>query len=127
MSWSFSLLFSLLVMASSHHHPSTAFMMISGRATMTSHSQQFASSATSTGTDTPETLPEFPNVQAYIQYLETVSELPKGFATGTADGTFISVEAPGLGYLKIRGTIIQLTQGPTDSWAACFTSNRVRA
>jgi hypothetical protein len=38
-----------------------------------------------------------------MEYLETVSQLPKGFATGTADGTSISVEAPGLGSLKVRG------------------------
>lgn len=77
-------------------------------------------------TDTPETLPDFPDVDEYLQYMEAVSALPKGFATGTADGTFISVEAPGLGNLKIRATVIHLTEGPTDSWAACYTSNKVR-
>jgi hypothetical protein len=54
-----------------------------------------------------------------------VAALPRGFATGTADGTFVSVEAPGLGQLPIRGTVIHLTQGPTDSWAAVYTKNRV--
>jgi glutamate N-acetyltransferase/amino-acid N-acetyltransferase len=83
--------------------------------------------ATKSGSnDTPEILPEFPTAEKYIEYLETVSKLPKGFATGTADGTFISVEAPGLGNLKIRATVIQMTEGPTDNWAACFTSNKVR-
>ena len=75
--------------------------------------------------DTPETLPEFANAEDYLKYLGTVSQLPLGFATGTADGTFISVEAPGLGNLKIRATVIQLTEGPTENWAACFTSNKV--
>ena len=75
--------------------------------------------------DTPETLPDFANLDDYLKYLETVSALPKGFATGTGEGTFVSVEAPALGQLKIRGTIIHLTEGPTDNWAACFTSNMV--
>ena len=75
--------------------------------------------------DTPETLPEFETAQEYLRYMESVSALPKGFATGTADGTFVSVEAPSLGDLKIRGTVIQVTSGPTDSWAACYTSNKV--
>jgi len=74
--------------------------------------------------DTPETLPEFADVDEYLAYMDTVSQLPKGFATGTSDGTFISVEAPGLGNLKIRATVIQLTDGPTENWAACFTSNK---
>ena len=75
--------------------------------------------------DTPETLPDFANLDDYLKYLETVSALPKGFATGTGEGRFVSVEAPALGQLKIRGTIIHLTEGPTDNWAACFTSNMV--
>jgi hypothetical protein len=58
--------------------------------------------------------------------MESVAGLPKGFATGTADGTFISKEAPGMGNLKIRGTVIYLTEGPTTNWAAVFTSNKVR-
>ena len=77
--------------------------------------------------DTPETLPEFSSVEEYLEYMNSVSKLPKGFATGTSDGSFISVEAPGLGNLKIRATVIQLTEGPTENWAACFTSNKVRA
>ena len=76
--------------------------------------------------DTPETLPDFETAQDYLEYLESVSALPKGFATGTADGTFVSVEAPSLGDLKIRGTVIHVTNGPTDNWAACYTSNKVR-
>jgi len=87
--------------------------------TRSSTSKMMASS-----TDTPETLPEFKSDEDYLEYMDTVSELPKGFATGTSDGTFISVEAPGLGNLKIRATVIQLTDGPTENWAACFTSNK---
>jgi ArgJ family len=75
--------------------------------------------------DTPTVLPEFNSREAYLEYMESVASLPKGFATGTADGTFVSVEAPGLGQLPIRGTVIHLTQGPTDSWAAVYTKNRV--
>lgn len=86
------------------------------------------SSSTTTTTlkvsDTPEILPEFETDDDYLDYMKTVSNLPKGFATGTSDGTFISCEAPGLGNLKIRATVIHLTEGPTDSWAACFTSNK---
>lgn len=75
--------------------------------------------------DTPETLPTFENAEEYIDYLKTVAALPKGFATGTGEGTFVSVEAPSLGDLKIRGTVIQLTDGPSDNWAATYTSNKV--
>lgn len=93
-----------------------------------SSSPSTAKSSTSMASsiDTPETLPEFASVDEYLDYMNSVSQLPKGFATGTSDGTFISVEAPGLGNLKIRATVIQLTEGPTDNWAACFTSNKVR-
>jgi len=59
--------------------------------------------------------------------MKTVSTLPQGFAVGTADGTFVSEEAPALGDLPIRGTIIHLTDGPTENWAAVFTQNRVRS
>lgn len=75
--------------------------------------------------DTPVTLPEFADADEYLSYMETVSGLPRGFASGTADGSFVSQEAPSLGNLKIRGTVIRLTEGPTESWAACFTSNKV--
>jgi hypothetical protein len=69
--------------------------------------------------DTPVDLPEFANADEYLAYMESVSALPRGFATGSGEGTFVSKEAPSLGN-------IQLTEGPTESWAACFTSNRVR-
>jgi glutamate N-acetyltransferase / amino-acid N-acetyltransferase len=74
--------------------------------------------------DTPVVLPEFESKESYLEFLEGVSALPKGFATGTAKGTFISEEAPALGKLPIKGTIIHLTEGPTENWAAVFTSNR---
>jgi hypothetical protein len=116
---SFLLFLSVLISA---ELPSSAFTTASpGRSSF--NTRQFAS--TQTNMDTPETLPEFPDAKAYQEYMATVSQLPKGFATGTADGTFISVEAPGLGNLKIRATVIYLTEGPSDSWAACFTSNKV--
>jgi hypothetical protein len=77
--------------------------------------------------DTPTTLPDFANQDEYLKYMQGVSDLPKGFTTGTADAKFISVESPLLGPLPIRGTIIYLTEGPTDNWAAVFTRNRVRS
>ena len=82
--------------------------------------------ATTNLQDTPTQLPEFINKDAYLEYMESVAALPQGFATGTADAKFISVEAPGMGPLPIRGTVIHLTNGPTDSWAAVFTKNKVR-
>ena len=75
--------------------------------------------------DTPETLPDFENAEEYLKYMEEFSTLPKGFATGTADGKFVSYEAPSMGKLAIRGTVIHLTEGPSENWAACFTSNKV--
>ena len=75
--------------------------------------------------DTPETLPDFSSAEEYLKYMNSVSQLPKGFATGTGSGTFVSQETPSLGNLPIRVALIQLTDGPSDSWAACFTSNKV--
>jgi hypothetical protein len=72
------------------------------------------------------TLPDFTSKQDYMKYMETVSALPKGFATGTGEGKFIPVEAPAMGELPVRGTVIHLTEGATDSWAAVFTKNKVR-
>ena len=82
--------------------------------------------ATTNLQDTPTQLPEFINKDAYLEYMESVAALPRGFATGTADAKFVSVEAPGMGPLPIRGTVIHLTNGPTDSWAAVYTKNKVR-
>eukprot|EP00980_Cylindrotheca_fusiformis_P031162 scaffold25921_cov137-Cylindrotheca_fusiformis.AAC.5 len=73
--------------------------------------------------DTPIDLPSFSDAEEYLAYMEGVSSLPLGFATGSGKGTFISKEAPSLGKLPIRATVIQLTEGATESWAACFTSN----
>jgi len=86
-----------------------------------------ASASSSTSQDTPVQLPEFTDKDAYLAYMESVAALPKGFATGTADGKFVSVEAPAMGALPIRGTVIHLTEGPTESWAAVFTKNKVCA
>jgi glutamate N-acetyltransferase/amino-acid N-acetyltransferase len=92
-----------------------------------------AASTTSTSTfstlssmDTPVQLPDFASKEEYLEYMESVSTLPKGFATGTAKGTFVSKEAPALGNLPVKGTVIYLTEGPTENWAAVFTKNRVR-
>lgn len=76
--------------------------------------------------DTDLILPDFANKEEYEKYMIAAGQLPAGFAVGTAKGTFVSVEAPSMGDLPIRATIIHLTEGPTDSWAAVFTSNKVR-
>lgn len=75
--------------------------------------------------DTPLELPEFSSSEEYLTYMETVSALPQGFSVGTAKGKFVSVEAPALGELPIKATVIHLTEGPTDNWAAVFTQNKV--
>lgn len=101
-------------------HPSSAFFTpVSARVPSSSLR------TTAITQDTPETLPVFENSEKYVEYLKSVSALPKGFATGTGQGKFVSPEAPSMGELPIRGTIIQMTEGPTESWAACFTSNKV--
>jgi hypothetical protein len=86
---------------------------------------QLQAESTSTIQDTPTLLPDFTSQEDYLSYMESVAALPQGFATGTADGKFVSVEAPSMGPLPIRGTIIHVTSGPTDSWAAVYTKNKV--
>ena len=75
--------------------------------------------------DTDSILPSFANKEEYTTYLKSAGQLPSGFAVGTATGEFVSVEAPAMGKLPIKATVIHLTEGPTDSWAAVFTSNKV--
>lgn len=79
---------------------------------------------TSEYVDTDVILPEFAGLEEYLAYMEKAARLPKGFAIGTADGEFVSEEAPSKGPLKIRGTVIYLTEGATDNWAAVFTTNK---
>jgi hypothetical protein len=69
-------------------------------------------------------IPEFATKDEYLKFMESQSALPKGFSIGTAKGTFVSVEAPGLGNLPIKATVVKFDQ-PTESWAACFTKNKV--
>ena len=76
------------------------------------------------GVDTDSTLPDATK-EDYESYMMAAGRLPSGFAVGTAKGTFVSAEAPAMGNLPIRATVIHLTEGPTDSWAAVFTSNKV--
>ena len=77
------------------------------------------------GVDTDPVLPSFATKDEYTSYLQKAGSLPQGFAVGTAKGTFVSVEAPALGPLPIKATVIHLTEGPSDSWGAVFTGNRV--
>ena len=81
--------------------------------------------ATNEGLDTDTVLPFFSTKEEYTAYLQKAGRLPDGFAVGTAKGSFVSVEAPALGPLPIKATVIYLTEGATESWAAVFTSNRV--
>ncbi len=83
------------------------------------------SSASKYGNDTDEELPSFETKEEYTQYLMDASALPKGFMVGSAIGSFIPEEAPSMGSLPIKGTIIHLVDGPTDTWAATFTQNKV--
>ena len=115
--WAPSSLLLLLVISTSQ---SFAFTASSSAAYSSGHG------SLSMTKDTPENLPEFKDAKEYLEYMEQFSDLPKGFSTGTADGKFVSYEAPAMGDLPIRGTIIYLPEGPSDNWAACFTSNRVR-
>ena len=71
-----------------------------------------------------DTLPSFTNKQEYIDYLSTISDLPQGFNIGTANGEFIPVEAPAMGKLPIRATLIYLPDGPVSTWTAVFTKNK---
>lgn len=75
--------------------------------------------------DTDSKFPSFQSEQEYEEYLKQASGLPKGFATGSAVGNFIPEEAPSMGSLPIKGTIIHLPDGPSDNWAAVFTENKV--
>ncbi|KAL7573748.1 hypothetical protein ACA910_007782 [Epithemia clementina (nom. ined.)] len=83
-----------------------------------------SSSSSETLADTGVVLPEFANANEYLAYLEQVSRLPKGFAIGVANGEFIPEEAPSMGKKGIRATVIYLTEGPTENWAAVFTKNK---
>ena len=78
-----------------------------------------------TSADTGVSIPEFLNQDEYMAYLEQVSALPNGFSVGVANGEFIPEEAPSMGKMRIRGTLIYLTEGPTDNWAGVFTKNKV--
>jgi len=81
--------------------------------------------ATAAASDTDAVFPPFDNLEEYTAYISgDRSALPLGFATGTASGTFVPVEAPSMGKLPIKGTVLYLTEGPTDSWAAVFTKNK---
>jgi hypothetical protein len=124
--WFSSSVLSFLLLAATSSRPSFAFTSSASAATFGARplSNSIGRLQAASG-DTPETLPDFESLDKYLEYMATVSALPKGFATGTADGTFISQEAPLMGKLKIKGSVIHLTEGPTDNWAAVFTSNKV--
>ena len=97
-------------------------------ASVLGHSKAYLASplhSTNAGLDTDPVLPSFSTKDEYTSYRTKAGSLPQGFAVGTAKGTFVSVEAPALGPLPIKATVIHLTEGPSESWAAVFTGNRV--
>lgn len=65
---------------------------------------------------------EFASEAEYLAFLEKDGALPAGFRVGTAPLTFVPVEAPDLGELAMRLTVICADE-PTESYAAVFTSN----
>eukprot|EP00560_Eucampia_antarctica_P009082 CAMPEP_0197827492 /NCGR_PEP_ID=MMETSP1437-20131217/4247_1 /TAXON_ID=49252 ORGANISM="Eucampia antarctica, Strain CCMP1452" /NCGR_SAMPLE_ID=MMETSP1437 /ASSEMBLY_ACC=CAM_ASM_001096 /LENGTH=504 /DNA_ID=CAMNT_0043428341 /DNA_START=15 /DNA_END=1529 /DNA_ORIENTATION=+ len=87
-------------------------------------SSTFIHRCSSYSKDTVAELPSFETKEEYEEYLLQASGLPLGFSTGTAKGTFVSVEAPSMGELPIKASVIYLEDGPTDSWAAVFTKNK---
>lgn len=111
--------FSLLVM--NNASMGTSFVS-NGVSTVTSRKTFHRCSAYTK--DTLGELPSFETKEEYEEYLLQASGLPIGFATGTAKGTFVPIEAPSMGKLPIKGTIIYLKDGPSDSWAAVFTKNK---
>jgi hypothetical protein len=126
--WFSSSILSFLLLTTTCSRPSFAFTTSISASAATFGARCWSHShlpAAAVSGDTPETLPDFESLDKYLEYMATVSALPQGFATGTADGTFISQEAPLMGKLKIKGSVIHLTQGPTENWAAVFTSNKV--
>jgi hypothetical protein len=110
--------------------PSCSILAFSTRAVVSSAKSHDAAplilrAADSVGADTDSILPDFATKEEYESYMMAAGKLPSGFAVGTAKGTFVSAEAPAMGNLPIRATVIHLTEGPTDSWGAVFTSNKV--
>mmetsp|Transcript_103884 Transcript_103884/g.334812 ORF Transcript_103884/g.334812 Transcript_103884/m.334812 type:complete len:536 (-) Transcript_103884:613-2220(-) len=60
--------------------------------------------------------------ELYIAYLESISKLPAGFRIGTANLRFVPPEAPKLGELPMRLTVIAADE-PSATYAAVFTQN----
>ena len=104
----------------------TAFSTQPSRSYANLHRGHHLRATVAEGVDTDAVLPAFDTKEDYVSYLKAAGKLPAGFAVGTATGEFVSVEAPAMGKLPIKATVIHLTEGPTDSWAAVFTSNKVR-
>ena len=69
-------------------------------------------------------LPEFSTLEDYMGYLSNASSLPNGFATGTASGIFVSIEAPAISPLPVKVAVVHLTDDPTNSWVVCFIQNK---
>lgn len=62
----------------------------------------------------------FETQRQYLDYLKSISGLPKGFKVGTSRFQFKPFEVNKL--LPMNLTLI-VTDEPTDSFAACLTSN----
>lgn len=63
----------------------------------------------------------FGNQESYLEYLKGISDLPQGFSVGTARFNFRPYEVDKT--LPMNLTLI-MTEKPTDSFAAMFTSNK---
>ena len=63
----------------------------------------------------------FANQKEYLEYLETISKLPEGFSVGNSRFNFKPFEVEKT--LPMNVTII-MTEKPTTSFAAMFTSNQ---
>lgn len=65
---------------------------------------------------------QFSSEEDYLSHLSTEARLPAGFQVGTTKLTFVSAEAPEIGELPMRLTLVRL-DAPTEKYAAVFTSN----
>eukprot|EP00816_Leptocylindrus_hargravesii_P006240 CAMPEP_0196821672 /NCGR_PEP_ID=MMETSP1362-20130617/80367_1 /TAXON_ID=163516 /ORGANISM="Leptocylindrus danicus, Strain CCMP1856" /LENGTH=509 /DNA_ID=CAMNT_0042200965 /DNA_START=162 /DNA_END=1691 /DNA_ORIENTATION=+ len=91
--------------------------------TTTSPSITFLQSVAGDDDNNSDELPPFSSKEEYLSFLESQGGLPLGFKCGDAKGTFVPVEAPSMGALPIKATVVALDE-PTDNWAAVFTKNK---
>lgn len=144
MSCSLSSFFSLVVLASAHHHPSTAFLITFGRTTATSTTTSYflllliLPVTVNTDLHLWLLLPTTTMIHLKSWNPSWISKcsclygiswngvtIAKGICHGNSWWDIHQCRSTWIGKFKSSGTIFQLTSEPTDSWAACFTTNRV--